>query len=44
MQPWGFVRRVVNFPIPVRYSTEELSVLMGLGDDDTFNLEGYIPD
>lgn len=37
MEPWGFVRELATLPNPVRFLYDELSMLMGLGNDDVFN-------
>ena len=37
MEPWGFVRELAPLPNQVRFSYDELSMLMGLGNDDIFN-------
>ena len=37
IEPWGFVREIAPLPSPVRFSYDELSMLMGLDDDDVFN-------
>ena len=37
IEPWGFVREWAPLPSQVRFSYDELSMLMGLGDDDIFN-------
>ena len=37
IEPWGFVRELAPLPSPVRFSYDELSMLMGLEDDGIFN-------
>ena len=37
MEPWGFVRELAPLPSQVRFTYDELSMLMGLGNDDVFN-------
>ena len=37
MEPWGFVRELAPLPNQVRLTYDELSMLMGLGNDDVFN-------
>ena len=37
IEPWGFVRELAPLPSPVRFSDDELSMLMGLEDDGVFN-------
>ena len=38
MQAWGFVRQLAPLPVPVRFSSDELSMLLGPGDDNIFHL------
>ena len=38
MEPWGFVRQLAPLPVPVRISSDELNMLLGLGNDNVFNM------
>lgn len=36
-EPWQFVMPIVNVPDRVEFSTDEMSMLLSLGNDDVFN-------
>ena len=36
-EPWQLVRALASLPTPVRFTSEELSMLMGLDNNDVFN-------
>ena len=38
MEPWGFVREFAPLPVPVRFASDELSMLMSLGGDNVFSM------